>query len=54
VELVMNPDPILTQASRIVVTADSAILDQCGRWVNLARAVLDRSLPQARRVDLSS
>ena len=53
VDLVLNPDAVLAASSRVVVTADSAILDQCQRWVNLTRPVLARSVPSAKLVDLS-
>ena len=51
VELVANPDPILSETDQIVVTADSAILDRCGGWFNLARITVSRYLPDARVVD---
>jgi len=54
VDLVMNPDDVLAESSHVVATADSAILDQCARWVNLARGVIDKSIPGARLVDLST
>ncbi len=41
VELVADPDPLLTATGEIVATADSVILDGCGRWFNLARHVID-------------
>ena len=53
VELVFSPDPLLAQATEIIATADSAILDRCGRWVNLARLAIDSAIPEARIVDLS-
>jgi hypothetical protein len=53
VDLVRDPDAVLAASSRVVVTADSAILDRCQRWVNLARAILTRSIPGAKLVDLS-
>ena len=40
VELVTNPDPILARSEQIVVSADSAIIDACPRWLNLVRAVV--------------
>jgi hypothetical protein len=52
VELVPNPDKILAVAEHTVVSADSGILDQCRRWVNLARAVIEGSVPAARIVPL--
>jgi hypothetical protein len=54
VDLVMNPDDVLAAAVHVVATADSAILDQCARWVNLARWVIDKCIPGARMVDLST
>jgi hypothetical protein len=53
VELVTNPDALLTNSLDVVATADSVILDRCRRWLNLARlAVVDR-VPGAFLVDLS-
>jgi hypothetical protein len=54
VELVPNPDKILAVADHTVASADSGILDQCGRWVNLARAVIEGSVPDARIIPLSA
>ncbi len=54
VDLEMNPDEVLAGASQVVATADSAILDRCRQWANLARAIIARSIPDARLVDLSS
>lgn len=45
IELVPNPDPILSRASEIVVTADSVILDRCQSWLNLARDTIAAYLP---------
>lgn len=53
VQLVPNPDPLLAQASAIVATADSAVLDECRCWFNLAREVIREHVPGARIVDLS-
>jgi hypothetical protein len=52
VELVNNPDPILIGSEAIAATADSVVLDQCARWFNLARTVVERHIPTARLVDL--
>lgn len=54
VELVPNPDKILATAECTIASADSEILDQCPRWVNLARAVIEASVPGARIVPLDS
>jgi hypothetical protein len=52
VDLAMNPDAILAESPHLVATADSAILDRCGRWLNLAREVIDRRVPDAWIVHL--
>lgn len=54
IELLPNPDASLIVADQIVVTADSAVLDRCGGWFNLASsAVLDNAALQKNLVDLS-
>ncbi len=50
VKLVPDPDPILAKRAW-VVSADRLILDQCGEWINLAREVIERSIPSAWIVD---
>jgi hypothetical protein len=68
VELSRDPDSVLVQGSAdaaaaaagcpggtpsiVVATADSAILDRCGPWFNLAREAIRRHIPQARVVEL--
>lgn len=52
VDLVANPDTILAESHHIVATADSAILDRCRRWINLAHLVVRESVPEAWIVDL--
>ena len=54
VELVLDPDRVLAKADTPVATADSEILDVCGCWVNLARAVVEQHMPQAWVVDFVS
>ena len=53
IRLVPDPDKILSQADQLVATADSGILDVCDGWVNLARAVIDQKVPNARVIDFS-
>ena len=53
VELVTNPDRVLSAARQIVSSSDHAILDRCERWFNLAREVIAQQVPHARVVDLS-
>jgi hypothetical protein len=54
VELVINPDRVLSAADRIVSSADHAILDRCQRWFNLTREVITQHVPQARVVNLGA
>jgi hypothetical protein len=53
IQLVANPDSILRETDELIATADSAILDQCQRWANLARSAIESLIPQARVIDLS-
>jgi len=53
VELVPDPDPMLRAADVPVATADSGILDGCRAWVDLAREVVERTVPSAWVVDLA-
>ena len=52
VELVFNPDKLLAESSEVIATADSAVLDRCQRWVNLARLVITQNAANARIIDL--
>lgn len=52
VELVPAPDPVLKVASAIVATSDSQILDAAARWLNLARIVIEATLPATEVIDL--
>ncbi len=52
VELVTNPDRVLSATDQIVSSSDHAILDRCQKWFNLARQVITQHVPQARLVDL--
>jgi hypothetical protein len=54
VELVDNPDTALKAFADIVATADSAILDRCASWLNLAQIVIDTHSPTARIIDLAT
>lgn len=53
VQLTDQTDKTITEANAIVATADSAILDRCERWVNLARLVVESQIPDAWIVDLT-
>jgi hypothetical protein len=54
IELVDNPDKTLAEYNGIVVTSDSWILDRCAAWTNLAREIIDASVPQAWKLMLAS
>jgi hypothetical protein len=53
VELLTSPDGALARTGLVVVTSDSAVLDRCSRWVNLARAIIEHKLPGTHLADLS-
>jgi hypothetical protein len=52
VDLVNDPDPILKASGGIVATADSAVLDSCSRWFNMARHVIETRCPKAMIIQL--
>ena len=52
-EVVANPDARLVEPGDLVVSADSLILDRCGEWVNLGRALVEAGVPGAFVIDLS-
>jgi hypothetical protein len=54
VELVTNPDRVLSATDHIVSSSDHVILDRCQRWFNLARQVIDDGMPAAHVVDLGA
>jgi hypothetical protein len=51
-ELVDSPDRVLKAAGEPVATSDSAILDRCGPWLNLARLLVEARCPGAAVIDL--
>jgi len=44
---VQNPDRLLSETAEGIVTADSAILDRCTAWFNLAGETIARHVPDA-------
>jgi len=52
VELVRNPDTILSQTEQLISTADSVVLDLCGDWFDLAGETIGREVPQAWTLEL--
>jgi hypothetical protein len=51
-DVVPSPDRVLAAATSPVATSDSAVLDRCGGWFNLARYAVERQMPQAWIVSL--
>jgi hypothetical protein len=51
-DVVPDPDTALTAPGAGVATADAGVLDQCGEWVSLARAIVEVGVPAAFAVDL--
>ena len=54
VELTSQTDRLLASSPHILATADSAILDNCRAWFNLAREVVSSSVQDAWILDLES
>jgi len=53
VRLSARTDRDLKISPHVVASADSAVIDACDRWVNLARWLVETHLPEAWMVDLS-
>jgi len=53
VEIVPSPDHELLESPVPVVTADHVILDHCRSWVNLARWIVEHSIPHAWILDFA-
>ena len=53
VQLVADPDPLLSAMSRPVVSSDSVILDACQEWANLAGEIISHAVPDAWILDFS-
>ena len=53
IQLVQSPDRDLARSDHIIATADSAVLDRCGRWFNLARRTVAEKVPHARPIELN-
>mgnify|MGYP001548361577 CR=1 FL=1 len=51
VRLEMNPDKVLLESEHIIATSDSAVLDGCEKWLNLARIVVE-NLTANRNINL--
>jgi len=53
-ELSKSPDFELKRMNEITVTADGVILDAVDRWFNLAKHVIEQSIPEARLISLTN
>jgi hypothetical protein len=51
-EVVPDPDAVLAAGDAIAATADAGVLDRCGKWVSLARLLVEAGAPGAFMVDL--
>ncbi len=54
VELVPNPDAVLIESPHVVASSDSEVIDGCRCWSNLARLAIERHVPQAYLVEIST
>ena len=54
IQLVPDPDPILAASNEIIATSDSAVLDQCQRWFNLAQYLISKCVPGARIIPMQA
>ncbi len=54
IRLSINPDAELIKTDLTAASSDSVVLDGCRRWVNLARAIIEEKVPEARIIDLSA
>lgn len=52
VDLEFSPDAVLSQCAAIVATSDSAVLDRCHQWADLARHIVTAHVPSAFVVEL--
>ena len=52
VELTDRTDRVLIESPEVVASADSAVIDRCRRWCNLARHIVETAVPNAWIVDL--
>ncbi|MCH7729004.1 MAG: DUF5616 domain-containing protein, partial [Planctomycetes bacterium] len=51
VQLVQDPDRELAVATNVIASADSGILNRCGRWFSLAQYVVEQQISTAWLVD---
>jgi len=54
IRLTISPDAELRRTDEIVVSTDSAVLDACQKWTNLAAEIIMRELPQTTILELAA
>ena len=54
IRLTISPDAELRRTDEIVVSTDSAVLDACQKWTNLAAEIIMRELPQKTILELAA
>jgi hypothetical protein len=52
VNLVFNPDKVLSESEHVIATSDGVVLDRCRHWVNLTRRIIVECIRQARLLEL--
>jgi hypothetical protein len=52
IRLLISPDAELAKTDMVVASSDSAVLDCCKSWANLARAIIEKKLIDVWFVDL--
>jgi hypothetical protein len=52
IKLLISPDHELVRTDMVVASSDSAVLDRCKSWVNLARVIIKKKLAEVWSVDL--
>jgi hypothetical protein len=51
-ETIPDPDSVLAASDAVVATADAGILDRRGKWINLARVLIEAGVSERSVVDL--
>ncbi|UCE59418.1 MAG: DUF434 domain-containing protein [Phycisphaerales bacterium] len=52
IELVGSPDRMLVDSAGVIATSDSAVLDRCSTWLNVAAELIGTRIPGTWKVDL--
>lgn len=53
VHLLPSPDTVLSSTQMVVASTDGVVLDTCNRWVSLAEAVIEDTIPHPHIIDLA-